>query len=240
MARWSGGRWNLNITLPDGDLLLDHYRIPDLSLPGGGTFLIEIPMFDDSRARMFAGYTVSLNPDQAFPESNFDNNSWIVPEGTEISMSWYGFVAPENLRNIVEFHIDAYIVQGRIRTQHIVDWNQNQDEIDWGSCFDDRYCMLYFDGERRYDYLSGGHVIYGDEDLELVVEVTHPGSLSESFSSRDIFHAPGWEAGGLSPTMGCTFWPTRADEGRHGFAFMSSSGAEWTTRVDICRDNYGE
>jgi hypothetical protein len=236
VARWP---LDLNITLPDGDLLLDHYRIPDLSLPGGGRIGIEIPMFDDSRARMFAGYTVSLNPDQAFPESNYDNNSLIVPEGTELSMSWYGFIAPEAVRDIVEFHIDMYIIQGRERTQHIVDWNQTQD-INWGSCFEDRYCMLYFDGERRHDYLTGGHEIYGDEKLELIVEVTHPGSLWGGYSSRDIFRAPGWEAGERGPTMGCTFWPTRHDEGRHGFAFISSSGAEWTTRVDICRDNYDE
>ena len=189
---------------------------------------------------MIDGYTVSLNPGEEFPESNFDNNDRVIPEGTELSMSWYGMESPESLKDIVEFHIDAFILQGRDRKEHIVDWNMTQD-INWGSCFPDDYCILLLNhSDHGYDYFSDSHIIYGDESLELVVEVTHPGSLWTNYSVTEIYDSPHWEAGGDSPSGGCYFWPMRDDVGRHGFLFTDEGGREWYTRVDICRENFSE
>ncbi|TFG38934.1 MAG: LysM domain-containing protein, partial [Candidatus Aminicenantes bacterium] len=229
-------RWplDINITLPDDEMLLDHYRTPELILAAGRTYTIEIPLFGDDRTQMFTGYTVTLNPDGAFPESDYDNNSRVIPEGTEISMSWYGFHAPEGLRNIVEFHINAYILQGRERKEHIVEWNMTQD-IDWGSCVPEEYCVLQLHpSEVGNDYYAHGYDTFGDESLELVVNVNHPGSLWSNFAVTEIFDSPGWEAGGYNPTRGCSFWPMRDDVGRHVFHFSTSHGEDWSTRVDIC------
>jgi len=246
MTRNSGegpvGRWSLgvNITLASGEVMMENYQVPDLALPAGYRHTIEIPLAEEARPRMFGGYTVTLNRDRSFPESNYDNNSLTIPEGTDISLSWYGVNVPESLRNIVEYHINAYIKQGSVRKEQIVNWDLTQD-INWGSCFEDDYCVLHFDGSHRRDYYTYGDRIYGDEDLELEVHIDHPGSLWTGFSTTEEYYAPGWGAGAYDPSSGaCTFWPTREDEGRHGFRFTTGSGQVWTTRVDICRENFEE
>ena len=136
----------------------------------------------------------------------------------------------------MEYHVDVYIRQGPDRTQHIIDWSVTQD-IDWGSCFPDDYCILLFDFR---EFNSPDYQIYGDEDLELIVQVTHPGSLWTNFTTTEIYSAPGWGAGGLGPGGGCGSWPMRDDEGRHSFIYTQSGVTGWWSRVDLCRENYGE
>ncbi len=227
---------DINIQLPDGQYLFENYRLPGFVLAAGVSSTVEIPVLEASTRRsMFDGYTVTLNPEAAFPEITLENNSFTVGAGTEISATWYGINAPYGMRNISEFHVDIYILQGSERTQHIVDWSETQD-IDWGSCFDPRYCVLLF----YSDYWTSRYEIYGDESLQLVMSITNPGSLTESFTFDRIYEAPSWGAGGDAPGGGCSNWPRRDDVGRHSFIVTAPGGNQWWTRVDICRDNFAE
>ncbi|MEJ2448755.1 MAG: hypothetical protein P8Y37_12560, partial [Anaerolineales bacterium] len=157
----------------------------------------------------------------------------------EIQLGWYSIEAPEGLRDIVEFHVDGFILQGTERKAQIVDWNQSQD-IDWNACQSDETCYVLFDGYAAEEYVTSRLEIYGDEDLELDLLISHPGSLWRNFSVTEVYSPPDWEAGEYGPRRGCYFLPTREGIGRHGFYFTSGGGTEWYTRVDICRANYEE
>lgn len=223
-----------------GRLLTDPFTVSDLTLAAGRRERIEIPVgITVDRLELADGWSVTLNPEGTFVESDHENNSLSHSPGKELNLKIYAVNAPYGVRNVVEFHLDAYVLQGRHRVEQIVDLNINQD-IDWGSCIDepDHYCTLHFYGS---DLSSGWNLIVGGEQLEVAISIQHPGSLWESYTLNEIFSEPDWEAGSINPsTRSCSHWPTRDDIGKHSHVWHHSGGIEWWLRYDLCQRAWDE
>ena len=214
-------------------LLTDPVTVSDLTLAAGRRERIEIPVgITVDRLELAQGWSVTVNPGSTFVESDYDNNTIRHDQGLQLEMKLYAVNAPYNLRNAVEFHIDAYILQGRHRIEQVADLNVNQD-IDWGSCVPDDYCTLHF---YESDKTSGWNLIVGGERLEVVISIQHPGTLWESYSLTEVFTEPDWETGSINTTdRACSHWPQREDNGRHSHRWYHSGGSEWWLRYDLCQ-----
>jgi len=228
----------LEVRDPSGDLLMDTTSFNEVGHAVGRTRLYQIVDVPESvRPRMVNGYSVTVNPSGSFAESNLENNTFSVGESKDLAIKWYAITAPYGARDVVDFHLEAYIYQGNRLKEQVVDWNINH-EIDWGSCNSyDNYCIRLLHDP---DYQSHHFDIFGDESLVIRTTINHPGTLWHYYSTTDSYKAPTWEAGGNDPTTdSCTFWPRR-DVGDHRLWFNNGAGSEWFSRHDICMDDFGE
>ncbi len=101
------------------------------------------------------------------------------------------------------------------------------------------FSKLWFRLFDDHEYDSYWFDIYGDEELEIVINVDHPGTLREGYVRREFFTAPDWGGGGLSPIRSCGNYAMR-EYGRHWWYFDQIEGYSWDTRFDICRENFEE
>jgi len=223
---------------PDGDLLIDPISYTGISFAPGEVRTIEIPGLDDSvRDRMVEGYSVIVNSDESIVEESYENNSYSIDEGTRLSLYWSTVHVPYGAGEDVEIHIDAYVLNGRVRNRQVADWDITQD-IDWDSCSEyEHSCSLtFFD----YEYYEPWFDVIGDEPLEIVVNIEHPGTLWESFTISEIFYPPTWGAGDVDPTKGnCHYFPTR-DYGSQAWTFGERPDRYWRVGFDFCRENFGD
>ena len=221
-----------------GELMMDPTTFNDIAHAVGSSSFYQITDVPEYvRPRMVDGYSVTVNPSGDFAESNLENNTFTVGEMKELRINWEGFRAPYAVRDIVDFHLDAYLYQGTRQTEQVVNWDETN-EIDWGSCNTrSHYCILLFTDSR---YRTPSFEIYGDESLVVSVSINHPGSLRDDFSTNNRYEAPTWGGGGNNPsTDSCSFWPMR-DVGDHGLWFTNGASAEWYTSYDICVEDFGE
>ncbi len=219
----------------ENQLLVDPFTTAGVAIRDGGSLRFEVPAESVNRNQLRGGYSVTLNPGIIFMESNFENNTLRVSEGTEIVMSWYSAIAPYHLRDEVEFHIDAYILQGRTRVEQVVNLDLNQ-VINWNSWFiPEGWTSYQFNDDSR---ISEPFMIVGGEELEVVITIDHPGTLWESLAATQILSGPSWGAGGQNPlTDRCTFWIMRDDQGEHNLSWFND-GLEWNLRYDLCRRDF--
>ena len=213
-------------------LVTDPATAPDAAIAAGRTERFEIPVGDTvNRIELSRGWSVTLNPSQIFVESDYSNNTFELSEGAEIELNWYAVRVPYGLRNDAEIFIDVYIREGRMRSEHVVDMGLTQD-IDWGTCPRDYGCSLHFS---HPSLTSAEFLIIGGEELEVVIEIKHPGTLWANITLSEVFSEPDWEGGGLDMTSrSCSYWPTREDIGRHSHVWRNGS-SEWWVRYDLCK-----
>jgi LysM repeat protein len=227
----------LEIEIKDAQnqLLVDPFIVTGFTMGQGRSLRIQVPAISVDRIQLRGGYSVTVNPRASFVESNFENNTLQISEGTEIVLDWFSAVAPYHLRDEVEFHIDAYILQGRTRIDQVVNLDLNQ-EINWNSWFESGgWTSFQFNDDSR---ISEPFMIVGGEELEVVITIHHPGTLWESLAATQIYRGPSWGAGGQNPlTDRCTFWIMRDDQGEHNFTWFND-GSEWNLRYDLCRRDY--
>jgi hypothetical protein len=219
----------------ENQLLVDPFTTAGVAIRDGGSLRFEVPAESVNRNQLRGGYSVTLNPGIIFMESNFENNTLQVSEGTELVLSWYSAIAPYHLRDEVEFHIDAYILQGRTRVEQVVNLDLNQ-VINWNSWFiPEGWTSYQFNDDSR---ISEPFMIVGGEELEVVITIDHPGTLWESLAATQILSGPSWGAGGQNPlTDRCTFWIMRDDQGEHNLSWFND-GLEWNLRYDLCRRDF--
>ena len=96
----------LVIEVRDGEnqLLADPYTMSGFTLADGQSRRIEVPAGAVARNQLRQGYSVTVNPEGVFTESNFENNTLQVSAGTELELDWFSAVAPYHLREEVDFH----------------------------------------------------------------------------------------------------------------------------------------
>jgi hypothetical protein len=128
----------------------------------------------------------------------------------------------------VEFHLDAYVVRGRENRQQVANWSIRQD-IDWGSCFRPYHCVRLYDEEQYSTYWFD---VYGDEVLEVTIDVVHPGTLRRGYTASETFRPPDW-GGGDPLNFMCRH---HSEDVKHGWAFDYLDGYAWETRFNICRE----
>ena len=169
--------------LPDGTPLDVGGSYPHSVMEPGEERLFNLSRVSESvRAQMAQGYSVVVNPDANIVESNHFNNSYHIPAAQRLWVYWYGIEAPESVGGVVEYDLDVYATSGDA-VRHIADWHIGQD-IDWGSCFDDEHCIrLFIDNE----YDTNWFEVYGDEILELSLNIAHPRQLNRRHERRSCF-----------------------------------------------------
>jgi hypothetical protein len=182
------------------------------------------------RDRMHDGYTVILDPGNEIVEVREDNNDYTVDGGTRLWLVWNGITAPDGYKNQVEFRFRAYAVNGDYRRQ-IIGWDIEQD-ITWDSC--GLECLLNLG---HHDYSTDWFDIYGDEELEVIVNANHPGALFiDEPSKRATWSGSGWGGGQLFDPVYCVYHPTR-DPGHYSWTLQETGGGDWETSFSICREN---
>jgi len=182
------------------------------------------------RTRMAEGYVVKINEGGSILEENHDNNSYTVGEATRLWIYWMWIDAPYDVRNMVEFDLDAFVVSGGDR-QQVANWSINQD-IDWGSCFDPYHCVKLYDDN---EYSTYWFDIYGDQVLEITVIASHPGTLRDSYIITNVYRPPTW--GGSAPFNYSCNAHSAIGEGRHNWVFGYLDGEAWRTWFNVCREN---
>jgi len=165
-----------------------------------------------------------------FVESNHFNNRYHVPAAQRLWVYWYGIRAPESVAGVVEYDLDVYATSGAA-IRHIADWHIGQD-IEWRSCVDDAVCLHFYE-DNEYD--TSWFDIFGDENLELNVNISHPGSLTESLESVTVFGAESnW---GSHPLHNLSCNPYHGDHsGLHRVVLGTSAGNAWAISYNICRE----
>lgn len=216
--------------LADGSPLYIGGSYPNVSLGLREERFFEFGGVSESiRERMGAGYAVVVNPDATIAEADMENNTYTVAGGQRLWIYLYGIWSPYSVRNTVEYNFDAYLVSGTTR-QQVADWHIGQD-IDWGSCFDPTYCILLFQ-DNEFD--THWFDVYGDENLEVVVTATHPGSLTNDQSGFDVFGSgQNWGAGPPF-NYGCSY--PHSGAGSHSW-LLGGYGEEWAVTFHICQED---
>jgi hypothetical protein len=223
----------LNTVFLDGTPSPLNTIYPTITLAPGESRVFVFPGAGEVREAMAGGYRVNVNPRSSFREEDHTNNSYDVPEAAELWIYWQRIQAPYGVRNTVEFDLDAFILSGPEQTQ-VVDFSINQD-INWGSCFEDSYCIrIYHDDE----YSSYWFEIYGDQQLEIVQTASHPGTLRENYTLREIYSPPSW-GGGPPFNYGCSTIGAMG-EASHDWRFGYVSGAPWRSQFNLCVQPLGE
>lgn len=217
----------VNTVFMDGTPSSLGYDYPSITLAPGESRVFVLPDAGAVREAMAGGYRVYVNPGGSFLEEDHTNNSYDVSEAAELWLYWQTIEAPYDVRNTVEFDFDAYILSGPERTR-VADFSINQD-IDWGSCFEDSYCIrIYHDDE----YSTYWFEIYGDQQLEIVQTASHPGTLSDDYTLRETFSPPTW-GGGPPFNYGCSTMAAMGDAS-HDWRFGYINGAPWRSHFYLC------
>lgn len=215
-------------SLPDGTPLGLDYNYPSITLAPGESHVFILPEAEAVRDAMAAGYRVTVNPPDTFLEEDHSNNHYDVSEAAELRLYWQTIEAPYVVRNTVEFDLDAYILSGPERVK-VADFSINQD-INWGSCFEDSYCIRIY--HREYEYDTNWFEIYGDQKLEIVLTVSHPGTLRDDYPLREVFTPPTWGAGPPF-NLGCSTIGALGDAA-HNWYFGYLAGDPWRTQFNLC------
>jgi len=233
----------VELNFPSGSPMIDPLHFSGVSFAPGEVQTIEIPGIGDSiRLGMIGGYQVVVNADDTIYEDSYENNIYEVEESTRMSLYFSSVVVPYVARDVVEVHVDIYVLTGRIRDRQVADWNYTQD-IDWGSCAEhiDR-CISIFTGVD--DHLVHWFDIYGDENLEVVVFFNHTGtrgggaSLIPDRTVNNIYYPPTWGAGDIDRSRGSCHYDPSSEPGAHFTGYSDSAGKSWQVRIEFCREDF--
>ncbi len=217
-------------TLPDGTPLEIGGSFPHLIMEPGEERLFELMRVSESvRNQMAQGYSLILNPDQLFSESNYENNRYDIPAGNNLSVYWWGIWAPESFKNSAEFDLTAYIVSGSSERQ-VVNWHIGQD-IDWGSCFPDRYCIRLFQDN---EYYTDEIAILGDENLEMRITASNPGTLWSDMTGSAIYGPVLYWGSSPQFNYGCR--NPQDSAGEHQWILGNVGSNTWEVAFHICRE----
>jgi len=152
---------------------------------------------------------------------------------TRLWLSWTWIGVPYGFRDMVEFSFEAYLVSGGSR-RSIVDWHIGQ-EIDWGSCFRPYHCVLHYDQE---EYDSYWFDVAGDEELEIEIVVSHPGTLHWAHSQSAVYGPEeGWGGGPVGPRRSCGYLGGGGASNAYTWVFGHHEGQAWASTFHICREN---
>ena len=224
----------VHVLLPDGTPLEIGASYPHSFLaPGEQSVLPVYDVTETVRQQMAQGYSVVVNPDNLFAESDYDNNSYEVSEAQRLWIYLSTLHAPERYADDVVYHMDAYITSGDAVRQ-VADWGVGP--VDWGSCVPDEYCIrIFYDGE----YETWWFDIYGDENLEINVSVLHPGTLMEEMAGQSVFGpSTHW---GSHPAFNYSCNPSYDGfEDIHSWVLGRSSGNPWSIQYNLCREDTEE
>ncbi len=227
---------------------------PGITLGAWETTVLTMAANEGLHSAWDNGYVVTVDPDNRIGESNNDNNSYTVPGGTRLWLTWTQIQAPYEARNRVEYEFRVFAVSTGSRRQ-IADWQITQN-IDWDYCGHDvthGTCSSTFDNNEFDTYWFD---IAGDEALEITVYVNHERSVEDDWGHTFTWLAAaetysvedGWGAGSLGTDRSCTFVPE--SPGEHGWdlghfwEWEPSLGYwhEWLWYVsfNLCREDAGE
>ncbi|MEA3326145.1 MAG: LysM peptidoglycan-binding domain-containing protein [Chloroflexota bacterium] len=156
------------ITFAEGRPLTQRYI--DLNLEPRDDVTLIWPLNESERARMRAGYTVIINPDDSIAESDTTNNQYEVEGVARLRISWmvgYAMFCPtgntllrgENVggKNTWDMQLRASVSSGR-STRRVADWNSPEFELTWRDGSGDWWCRAY---------ISDWFEVAGDEVLTI-------------------------------------------------------------------------
>ena len=200
--------------------------------PGQERIFVIERVSETIREQMAQGYSVVINPEHIVPESNYDNNLFDVPAGKNLSVYWWGIWAPESFRDDAAYDLTAFVVSGGAMRQ-VVNWHIGQD-VDWGSCFTDSYCIRLFP---QSEYASGRFMVYGDEHFLIRATASNPGTLwSDMTGSATYGPAVYW---GSSPEFNYECRNPQDSAGKYQWILGSTSSNSWEVAFHICREETG-
>jgi hypothetical protein len=206
----------------------------DVSIEPRGVIVMEWPHIGpEQRALMLDGYTVVVDPNNDIAEESGFNNEYAVRPSARLWLSWTWINVPYDVRDVVEYSFDAYLVSGGSR-RRVADWRISQD-IAWGSCFNPYHCVRHYDDEEYDTYWFD---VAGDEELVIEIVVSHPGTLRRATRLTEIYGPDDdWGAGPLGPRRTCGYLGGGGEPHSYTWVFDYSEGYAWDTTFHICRED---
>jgi hypothetical protein len=178
---------SLQITLADGSTLIDRpLSFPHTTVESSWPpVTFEIPGIGaEQRARMFDGYTVTIDPLDSIAEKDEGDNDYVVPPGARLAFSWffiqtYPYQSLDQSEWIVNMHISAKSIDPSIPTsfRHLVG---ARGLIEWA---EETQTSSNSDGQRYISHQTEFE-IYGDEAL--LVHVDGEMKLDLGVNWRDL------------------------------------------------------
>jgi hypothetical protein len=213
--------------LPDGSPLNLTRSLSNTTLQPGESLVVELTGINDAiRERMRGGYSVAVNPDVRFVESDHTNNSYDVPRAERILVYWQGVQAPRDYEDDSSFYLNAYVVSGGTRRQ-VAEWSIRE-EIDWTVCWDN-YCDRVFHSD---DYNTSWFEIYGDESLEIEASAVQ-GILILANATGIYTPQDGWGAA-PSSRPNCEPLVSGGESGASHTWDLPHASWSWQTTFHIC------
>lgn len=226
----------LRIELPDGtsfDAPAEWWS--DVSMDTWDTLVLAWSNIrSEHREMMVDGYTLVIDPNDDIAEADEENNTHEVGPAASLRVAWLFADAPYHFRDNAQYDFDIYAVSGGSR-RTIAAWRIGP-EIDWGSCFEDSHCILML---TRSDYDTHWFDVAGDEELEIQITVSNPGTLTPSVTNTRRYGGPynDWGAGGPAADLGCSDPAREIGDGRHYWEFGSYGGEPWDVHFNICNQD---
>ena len=225
--------------LDDNSRLFESVQIPSVNIRRGETEVLDIPVPDSSiRGEMAAGYKVNLNPGNTVIESDYGNNEIFVGEATRLSVVLPVINVPIRDPDNVEIQIDGYLRNGRVRTNHVVDFVIDGNDVDWDCDSALGQCSgVFYDSEYWADWFD----VYGDQVLEFDILYDVPGFRGRGdMATRVVFEPPTWNGGAFDAADGSCHQDFSRYIGSNAVVIFDEDGGRWRTVIDVCRENYGE
>ncbi len=205
--------------------------IDEVTLLPGET--IEIPISIDGTSRI-PGYDLIVDQLDRISETDESNNSISIGAMGTYLIGWEMIEVPYDYRNDTEFRFRAAIVSGPSRRE-VASWNINQ-EIDWGSCFSPRYCVLSLNDPDTGNLIYGTpqFELYGEETLVVTVTATET-NHGDVTGEETYTNEENYGAGPMGPSGACH---NIAADGPSAHLWVMGTefehDAQWLTQFSIC------
>ncbi len=208
-----------------------------ITLEPGETWPIVMTGVDEGfRERMRGGYSVRVNYNNEFAESDTSNNTYTVRPADRLWISWQSVEVARRYNDDASFYFSAYAVSGATRRK-VVDWSLPS-EIEWNVCLPETGECSQWNLDQ--DFSTGWFDIYGDETLEVRVEAVDvqlvAGSATQAYGPADDWGAGALYDQGLGQGPECS-WLENGTPGAHGFTIYDNRDYAWRSTFNICLES---
>jgi LysM repeat protein len=158
--------------------------VPGFSLEANDEVVVPFPLTPAQRNQMLGintegepAYELTINPEHAIPEEDYDNNSFQVAEARNFSVAWYYGCSDAVVRGL-DNHFTMHMI-GTINGEGILDWDSPEHSIRFEVGEPNHIYICWNADTGQYYRETGSFTLMGDEEFYMSVDNNvHAGSES--------------------------------------------------------------